>query len=221
MLKDASAAGAPAPASLNGMIPDDEAWIERKRPKAESIRSVAMERQSSSSSTTPPEASSGQATESHRHRNSVSLKLEPTPSKAITGKDTQPVSSRGASSLQPSNSPSLASNATVPSPSPAVSRLTVSSLLDQLTEIHDRQQEERKKAWDKWMRKRSSNGIDKTGWSGDMIGISQMGLAKDADDWKSFAKLVRRGVPLAYRAKVWAGKAQGSCQGSCPMSFVY
>jgi hypothetical protein len=87
-----------------------------------------------------------------------------------------------------------------------VSRLTVSSLLDQLTEIHDRQQDERKRAWDKWMRKRSNNGTDKTGWSGDMIGVSQMGLAKDADDWKSFAKLVRRGIPLAYRAKIWAGE---------------
>lgn len=210
MLKDASAAGAPAPASLSGLIPDDDAWVERKRPKAESIRSVTMDRQSSSSSNTPPDPStstSNSTAESHRHRGSISLKLNPSPARPITGKDTQPVSSRGASSLQPSNSPSIASAAAVPNPasSPAVSRLTVSSLLDQLTEIHDRQQDERKKAWDKWMRKRSNNGVDKTGWSGDMIGIGQMGLAKDADDWKGFAKLVRRGIPLAYRAKIWAG----------------
>ena len=93
----------------------------------------------------------------------------------------------------------------------------MSSLLDQLTEIHDQQQEDRKRAWDKWMRKRSKHAGSANGngtgvaqvdgaWAGDMIGISQMGMQKDNEDWKGFMKLVRRGVPLAYRAKVWAGE---------------
>lgn len=217
MLKDASAAGAPAPASLNGVIPGDEAWTERKRPaKNPSIRSIdanesprrlsapSANKQASVDLSARSHSDDIPKDGNHRHRSSTLVKLNPSTARPVTAKDVQPVSSRGATSLQPSNSPSLVSQGTIPSADSAVSRLTVSSLLDQLTEIHDRQQTDRKAEWDKWMRKR--NG--RTGWSGDMIGISQMGPGKDPEEWKSFMKLVRRGIPLAYRALVWSGELQ-------------
>lgn len=276
MLKDASAAGAPAPASLNGIIPGDEAWVERKRPPAERTvsdksneeRSKRVEvedelrvdtantdrleittpaptpldsspilSRSASHDTRDREKPSIVNNTAHRHRASTlagSLNLNPSPAKPITAKDSTIVSSRGASSLQPSHSPSLAgttinagtalplSDTSLPTTTnPAVSRLTVSSLLDQLTEIHDRQQAERKQEWDRWIRKKRKGamiaGNGKGGEEGGgasasgvglgiRIGINQMGLSKYPEEARALGRLVRGGVPLGYRPDVWAGE---------------
>lgn len=103
------------------------------------------------------------------------------------------------------------------------SRLTVSSLLDQLTEIHDRQQEERMVEWDAFLRKRNKSRGSAEGkkvsaedmrWGPGLIGVSQMGLAGKAgqDEWKQFSRLVRGGIPLAYRSDVWAGESMMGCR---------
>ncbi|KDQ08667.1 hypothetical protein BOTBODRAFT_559322 [Botryobasidium botryosum FD-172 SS1] len=36
-----------------------------------------------------------------------------------------------------------------------------------------------------------------------LIGVAQMGLSANKEDWREFARLVRSGIPLVYRAKVW------------------
>lgn len=251
MLKDASAAGVPAPASLNGIIPgvpkaeEDEGWIERRRRESQELRPDLGSRRSTGSIPSPTpalgstelsasSASSGVTTPSRtpsstriqlpgppseaRNRSST-LMLNPSPARPVTAKDTLTVSARGASSLRsaasrtsplPDSAPAITSTPT----SAAVSRATISSLLDQLTELHDRQQAERKTEWDAWLAKRkrkragstSTKAKGETGWGGDMIGISQMGLG-DAEEWRAFAKLVRHGIPLAYRSDVWAGES--------------
>ncbi len=108
-------------------------------------------------------------------------------------------------------------------------RATISSLLDQLTDIHDKQQQARMVEWDAFLKKRSKNRSKPSSatpsetavskgrsrvseedmrWGPGLIGISQMGLSgkTGAEDWKVFTKLVRHGIPLAYRSDVWAGR---------------
>ncbi|KIR36411.1 hypothetical protein I352_01360 [Cryptococcus deuterogattii MMRL2647] len=156
----------------------------------------------------------------HRHRSSTILSLNPSPARPVTGKDHLTVSARGSSSLHSGVSPSITST-TVPqsisaslskpiSPTEAptsASRVTISSLLDQLTDLHDRQQKERVAEWDVFIKKRAkSRAADKgRGWTAGLIGVSQMGLSgKGQEDWKTFSRLARRGIPLKYRGDIWA-----------------
>ncbi|XAO21799.1 hypothetical protein I312_100555 [Cryptococcus bacillisporus CA1280] len=156
----------------------------------------------------------------HRHRSSTILSLNPSPARPVTGKDHLTVSARGSSSLHSGVSPSITST-TVPqsisaslskpiSPTEAptsISRVTISSLLDQLTDLHDRQQKERVAEWDVFIKKRAkSRAADKgRGWTAGLIGVSQMGLSgKGQEDWKTFSRLARRGIPLKYRGDIWA-----------------
>ncbi|KIR80605.1 hypothetical protein I306_02059 [Cryptococcus gattii EJB2] len=156
----------------------------------------------------------------HRHRSSTILSLNPSPARPVTSKDHLTVSARGSSSLHSGVSPSITST-TVPqsisaslskpvSPTEAptsASRVTISSLLDQLTDLHDRQQKERVAEWDVFIKKRAkSRAADKgRGWTAGLIGVSQMGLSgKGQEDWKTFSRLARRGIPLKYRGDVWA-----------------
>ncbi|KAG8927397.1 hypothetical protein FRC02_008235 [Tulasnella sp. 418] len=110
---------------------------------------------------------------------------------------------------------------------------TVSLLLSQLTEIHDKQQETQKADWDAFLKKRRAKTAKESGGKGllptssltsgaaallglgihaedeevghaeGLIGVAQMGLSANKDDWKEFSKLVRNGAPLVYRAKMW------------------
>lgn len=110
---------------------------------------------------------------------------------------------------------------------------TISLLLAQLTEMHDKQQETQKADWDAFLRRRkskavktvaassSNSGVSSTnraaallGWgihtedeevshTEGLIGVAQMGLSANKEDWKEFSKLVRSGAPLVYRPKVW------------------
>lgn len=132
-------------------------------------------------------------------------------------------------------SPLSASLARMPEPDTIAevkaSRATVSSLLDQLTEIHDRQQNDRKIEWDAFLRKRRKAAAGEKrakgaagegrrgaegegegeggGWGGGIvgvIGVAQLGRSGKEEERKAFGKLVRGGIPLTYRSDVWAGK---------------
>jgi hypothetical protein len=153
--------------------------------------------------------------------------MNPSPPKAVIAKDTLTVSARGSSSLhsQAEQFPAVTSSSSSRSPNstslalpvettPSIansSRTTVSSLLDRLTTLHDSQQKERKREWDTFLKNRKSKAKGKLiGTRGDTIddgpgtiGISQMGRG---EEWKAFARLVRAGIPLAYRSDIWAGK---------------
>ncbi|WWC93558.1 hypothetical protein V866_000393 [Kwoniella sp. B9012] len=258
MLKDASAAGTSAPMSLNGTLApvadkENEGWIaKRRRDSHGSQRSMQTQRERRSTDITdstsipsprrstdsvrvqtpesgsPPKSRSSSHVDTHRHRSSTLLSLNPSPAKPVTAKDHLTVSSRGASSLQPAitptstTSPPLSASLTHSSPivdsslSASASRLTVSSLLEQLTEIHDRQQQERLKEWDAFLRRRarhihdtlsgSTHKSDDVRWGSGLIGINQMGTSGKGgqEDWKVFTRLVRKGIPLKYRSDVWA-----------------
>ncbi|WRT68185.1 uncharacterized protein IL334_005160 [Kwoniella shivajii] len=174
----------------------------------------------------PPKARSSSQIEAHRHRSSTLLSLNPSPARAVTAKEHLTVSARGASSLQsavttnslPPLSASLSHAISSPDVSESAnpSRSTVSSLLEQLTEIHDRQQQERQKEWDAFLRRRARH-IQESGssgghleedvrWGSGLIGIGQMGVGGKSghEDWKAFTRLVRKGIPLKYRSDVWA-----------------
>ena len=293
MLKDASVAGTPAPASLNGTLPtiqhperdDGEGWIDKRkrqdrtnsisrldspRRSIDSTRSTSKEsidtlgslnrtKTPESSHTTPPLSRAESLVATHstntltRHRSpSAVTGLNPSPVRAVTGKDHLTVSARGASSLVTNIStvatpPLSASLAKIPSESSAkqgdakASRATISSLLDQLTEIHDRQQDERKMEWDAFLRKRqktltahgSGAGAggkrgkkDTTRGGGEVVGggivgVGQLGRSGKEEERKVFGRLVRGGIPLAYRSDIWAGTSRTQFENSPALAPSY
>ena len=104
---------------------------------------------------------------------------------------------------------------------------TIRRMLDELTEIHDQRQELQRKEWDAFVRQRSKVKPVKSGSgavsSGGGGAAAILGLSKTLDeeelshsdgivafaqlsngsDRRGFDKLVRNGIPLVYRAKVW------------------
>ncbi|RSH83025.1 hypothetical protein EHS25_005735 [Saitozyma podzolica] len=233
-VEDASEAGTPASASLNGTIPPTQSDVIDKRRQSQNgarssgsrspvsledqtspprksidsaMSSTSLHRSRTPDSLTPPTSRLQSTSDPDRHtRSGTTLNLNPSAPNPVTAKDTLTASSRGATSLQPrvvSSSPlsgSLTHDA-APASSASVARLTVSSLLDQLTEIHDQQQKERTSEWDAFIRKRNgrrnvANKDDEMRWRGGLVDISQMGLDKaGANKWKAFTRLVRRGNP--------------------------
>jgi small G protein signaling modulator 3 len=108
---------------------------------------------------------------------------------------------------------------------------TVRKLLDQLMEIHDHRQAAQRKGWDTFVKQRSrvkttksyiassvaSGGAgaaailglgtadeeEELSHSEGLIGFAQLGLSSNRDERRDFDRLVRNGIPLAYRSKVW------------------
>ncbi|KAJ9112855.1 hypothetical protein QFC19_000410 [Naganishia cerealis] len=88
------------------------------------------------------------------------------------------------------------------------------SLLGQLSEMHDKQEQERMKRWQQFLRYRSQRlpaalargGGTEEGGQEDVIGVAHMGDGKIGRDvMKRFTSLVHRtGIPMALRASVWA-----------------
>ncbi|WWC90928.1 uncharacterized protein L201_005866 [Kwoniella dendrophila CBS 6074] len=204
----------------------DSASIPSPRGSMDSARTPTRIKTPENDSPPRTRSSSNANAHTHRHRSSTLLSLNPSPAKPVTAKDHLTVSSRGASSLRPgiaeattpplSASLSHSSSSNTPTSDTNASRLTVSSLLEQLIEIHDRQQQERLKEWDAFLRRRARHMNDTASsthhkaddlrWGSGLIGISQMGMSGKGgqEDWKAFTRLVRKGIPLKYRSDVWA-----------------
>ncbi|KAG9102992.1 hypothetical protein FRC06_000568 [Ceratobasidium sp. 370] len=102
---------------------------------------------------------------------------------------------------------------------------TVRKLLDQLTALHDTQQTLQKAEWDAFLKRRRQGGggtllgfirradgdegsDEEREWGLGMVGVGRM----DGASAKDFLKLVRSGVPLVYRDKVWS-----ECSGATEM----
>lgn len=73
--------------------------------------------------------------------------------------------------------------------------------------------------WDMFLRKREraktgKRGGDDMRFGTGLVGISQMGLdgKGGTEDWKAFTRLVRGGIPLAYRSDVWAGESLSTAE---------
>jgi hypothetical protein len=115
---------------------------------------------------------------------------------------------------------------------------TVRRLLDQLTEIHDQQQALQRKEWDSFVKQRSkvksaklsltataasSSGVGAAALLGlgtavdeeelshtdGLIGFAQL---SNSNERREFDRLVRSGIPLVYRSKVWL-----ECSGALEM----
>ncbi|KAJ7146773.1 rab-GTPase-TBC domain-containing protein [Mycena epipterygia] len=107
---------------------------------------------------------------------------------------------------------------------------TIRRLLDELTAIHDERQAVQRKEWDAFVRQRSKGkGVskaaaavasvaggaaailglgtacaeDELSHSDGLIGFAQLGLSSNRDERRELDRLVRSGIPLVYRSKVW------------------
>lgn len=118
---------------------------------------------------------------------------------------------------------------------------TVRTLLAQLTTLHDKRQKEQKVDWDTLLRRirrlketgkqpiiqavvAQSSGAaaflgfgksdrdvdDEAAWT---AGLGLIGLNTNKEDWREFTRLLRIGVPLVYRSKVWF-----ECSGAIELS---
>lgn len=116
---------------------------------------------------------------------------------------------------------------------------TIRRLLLQLTDIHDQRQAAQRKEWDLFLKNRSKTVANKSANSSNrttivggaaqllglgiadeaeeldhsegLIGFAQFGLSSSKDQ-KEFDRLVRNGIPLAYRSKAWL-----ECSGALEM----
>ncbi|KAI0636302.1 TBC-domain-containing protein [Trametes polyzona] len=118
---------------------------------------------------------------------------------------------------------------------------TIRRLLLQLTDIHDQRQAAQRKEWDLFLKNRSKAAASKSTslnnrsapsgggaaqllglgtadeaeeleHSEGLIGFAQFGLSSRKDEKREFDRLVRNGIPLAYRSKAWL-----ECSGALDM----
>ncbi|KAI0696448.1 rab-GTPase-TBC domain-containing protein [Cytidiella melzeri] len=108
---------------------------------------------------------------------------------------------------------------------------TIKKMLAQLKQVHDQRQARQRKEWDVFVNQRSkslkstSGTVNKTLSSGGraatmlglratldedelshsegLVGFAQLGLPSNREDRRDFDRLIRNGIPLAYRSKVW------------------
>ena len=141
---------------------------------------------------------------------STSINLEP---------EMSPVTAGNAEIVQSSLSPESAQTT-----STAIEEEPVKLLLTQLTELHDTLQREKTIKWNEFLRKvraeRKREGETAAGsdarskqvmpevalTDGEMIGVAGLGNKGKVGQakWKEFKQLVLGGIPVAYRAKIWA-----------------
>jgi len=142
---------------------------------------------------------------------STSLNLEP---------EMSPIMAGNAEIAQSSRSPASAKAKSAP-----VEGEPVKLLLAQLTELHDNLQREKTPKWNEFLRKgraeRKKEGETAAAsdarsiqltmpevsiTDGEMIGVAGLGNKGKVGRarWKEFKQLVLAGIPVAYRAKIWA-----------------
>lgn len=85
-------------------------------------------------------------------------------------------------------------------------RKPLASLLGQLSEMHDKQEQERMKKWHQFLKYRRQKLPSVAGQFEDVIGVANFGDGKIGRDlMKRFTTLVHTmGIPIALRASVWA-----------------
>ena len=108
---------------------------------------------------------------------------------------------------------------------------TIRKLLSDLTSTHDERQQSSRKEWDIFVRQRAKLRSTKTNamtvassvlsggsaflglntvdeeeelaHTDGLIGFAQLGISRNREERKEFDRLVRQGIPLVYRAKIW------------------
>jgi small G protein signaling modulator 3 len=179
----------------------------------------------------PVESSAASIKSSERSRGG-----SPTPSK--TRKRSSTITSSAVSTTAQSHSTTSILSVTSDTPRHACAN-TIRRLLGQLTEIHDQQQAAQRKEWDAFMRQRnkvksaklssvtpptaSAGGggaaallglgtavdVEELSHSDGLIGFAQLSSSSER---REFDRLVRSGIPLIYRSKVWL-----ECSGALEM----
>ncbi|KIM85069.1 hypothetical protein PILCRDRAFT_817909 [Piloderma croceum F 1598] len=179
----------------------------------------------------PVESSAASVKSSERSRGG-----SPTPSK--TRKRSSTITSSAISTTAQSHSTTSILSVTSDTPRHACAN-TIRRLLGQLTEIHDQQQAAQRKEWDAFMRLRnkvksaklssatpptaSAGGggaaallglgtavnVEELSHSDGLIGFAQLSSSSER---REFDRLVRSGIPLVYRSKVWL-----ECSGALEM----
>lgn len=115
---------------------------------------------------------------------------------------------------------------------------TIKKLLAELIDIHDRRQTSQRKEWDVFVNQRSksllkgnsnstlkvASGIagaaamlglstaldeEELSHSEGLVGFAQLGLSLNRDERKEFDRLIRSGIPLQYRSKIWLESSGG------------
>lgn len=224
MLREASEVGAPAPACFAGIpttaveaeTEEEDDWVDQNIrigfDKPPSPTALDSER-------TVPSPQPDHSLTSSSGVSVISTEVEPsTPSRGRRRSST--VVSLNPSPVRPINaSQNLHVSGAVPPVDDTfvprrgfhlTGRKTIQLLLNQLTTIHERQQTAQKAAWDGYLKKRRGSGTapggggDESQWT--EIGFAQMGnLGKvGREDQKEFHRLVRGGIPIVYRPKIWA-----------------
>lgn len=143
---------------------------------------------------------------------SVSANPEPSPSRAVSAK--------GEFSISTPSGPASPVSLLPPQPDP------VKALLEQLTELHDNLQKEKTVRWNEFLRKvraerkrqgqavgtsegRGKGLVDMPEsqlTDGEIVGVAGLGNKGKVGraKWQEFRRLVLGGIPVAYRAKIWA-----------------
>ncbi|KAH7884826.1 rab-GTPase-TBC domain-containing protein [Phlebopus sp. FC_14] len=179
-----------------------------------------------SASSSPPPAGSGSSSRRSRGASPVSSSSR---RRSATLSSTAGVPSAPTSMAAPSLTSILAVSASTPRHACAN---TIHRLLEDLTKIHDQRQNIKRKEWDAFVKQRMKVKIAKSSMtpattvssiggaaallglgttdeeeellhSEGLIGFAQLGLSTNRDERKEFDKLVRGGIPLAYRSKLW------------------
>ncbi|KEP52255.1 Rab-GTPase-TBC domain protein [Rhizoctonia solani 123E] len=214
LLQRARDASSSAPACLTGMKVQEQ---EDEKEKEIKVQLQSLEKLETPLEGTDPNASmasSGYLDENAAIRSSPSSgKPRSAATKRSPTMNTLP---RAAPTVTADTTPATADStvASLAASTNSLSTSTVGALLDQLRSIHDKQQAAQTAEWNAFIKKRRQGGNflalitkdedrdsdDEKEWGMGIVGISRM----DAASAKEFARLVRGGIPLVFRDKVWS-----------------
>ncbi|CAE6429807.1 unnamed protein product [Rhizoctonia solani] len=212
LLQRARDASSSAPACLTGMKVQER--------EDEKDKDIKVQLQSPEKAGTPLEgldpdesmASSGYLDGDAAIRSSASSS-RPASTKRSPTMNTLP---RAAPTVTADTTPATAgsTNASITASTGSLSTSTVGALLEQLRTLHDEQQTAQTAEWNAFLKRRRQGGNflalitkdeerdsdEEKEWGMGIVGISRM----DTASAKEFAKLVRGGIPLTFRDKVWS-----------------
>ncbi|CAE7062302.1 unnamed protein product [Rhizoctonia solani] len=214
LLQRARDASSSAPACLTGMKVQEREDEKEKEIKTQSQSPERLETPVEGTDLTASMTSSGCLDENAGVRSSASSnKLRAPSTKRSPTMNTLP---RAAPTVTADTTPATADSmaASAISSASLLSTSTVGALLDQLRSIHDKQQAAQTAEWNAFIKKRRQGGNfltlitkdeerdsdEEKEWGMGIVGISRM----DAASAKEFSRLIRGGIPLVFRDKVWS-----------------